>query len=154
MKGTVVSLCDYTGLFVEPWVRNGYEAVLVDPRHQEGVNKEGEITKVGHIIDHPVTWKYLSSLDDISFVAAWPPCTDVAVSGAKHFEKKRQKDPHFQTRAALIAEQCKNIGYMADAPWFFENPVSVFSSIFGKPCHYFHPYEFGGYLSKNDTHPE
>lgn len=46
------------------------------------------------------------------------------------------------------------IGEACQVPWFFENPVSVFASIFGKPNHTFHPYEFGGYLPENDKHPE
>ena len=39
-RGIVVSLCDLTGKFVEPWVEAGYDAVLVDPQHPTGVTTE------------------------------------------------------------------------------------------------------------------
>ena len=31
---TIISLCDYTGIMVKPWVDAGYYAVLVDPQHE------------------------------------------------------------------------------------------------------------------------
>jgi len=37
------------------------------------------------------------------------------------------------------------IGELSGAPWFFENPVSVFSSIFGKPDYLFNPHDYTGY---------
>ena len=39
------------------------------------------------------------------------------------------------------------IGLCAGAPWGFENPVSIFSGVFGKPGYSFHPYEFAGHCS-------
>lgn len=151
MKDVVVSLCDVTGNFVEPWVRDGYKAVLVDPQHPEGVTQEGGITRIGRVINHPDTWSYLHRIiHRIAFVAGFPPCTDVAVSGSRWFEDKRKADPYFQTKAALVAEQCRTIGQLSGAPWMFENPVSVFSSIFGKPCHTFHPHHYTAYCQDDN----
>ncbi|MGI4594240.1 dcm methylase, partial [Klebsiella pneumoniae] len=31
-KGTIIGLCDITGVMAEPWVEAGYRAVLVDPQ--------------------------------------------------------------------------------------------------------------------------
>lgn len=155
-KGIIISLCDLTGVMVQPWVEAGYEAILVDPQHPEGVTVEGQITKVGQIIDHPETWSVLRKAiisDRVVFVSGFPPCTDVAVSGAAHWERKRQQDPYFQAKAAIIAEQCRTTGQLSGAPWIFENPVSAFSKIFGKPQHTFNPFEYGGYLPANDVHP-
>lgn len=154
MRGTIVSLCDLTGVMVAPWVEAGYSAILVDPQHPQGVTVDGMITRVGQIIDHPETWDVLRKASRSTvFVAGFPPCTDVAVSGAAHWERKRQADPYFQAKAALVAEQCRTIGEMCGAPWIFENPVSAFGKIFGRASHVFHPYEFGGYLPANDEHP-
>ena len=161
MKKVVISLCDLTGVAVDPWVEAGYSAILVDPQHGDGtrdreVSYDGHIKKVGHVINHPVTYGVIREAIkecDVGFVFGFPPCTDVAVSGARWFAKKRERDEHFQTKAALVAEQCRVIGELSGAPWFFENPVSVFSSIFGKPNHIFHPYEYGGYLPEDDEHP-
>lgn len=157
MKKIIISLCDLTGVLAQPWIDSGaYRAILVDPQHGEGVHVEGAITKVGHILDHPVTAAVIREAiqtAEIALVAGFPPCTDVAVSGARHFQAKREKDPHFQAKAALVAEQCRTIGRISGAPWFFENPISVFSSIFGKPDQIFSPFEYGGYLPEDDQHP-
>jgi len=152
----VISLCDLTGIMIRPWVEAGHHAILVDPQHPEGITHDDRITKVGHVVNHPITLGVIRAAikRGVAMVAGFPPCTDVAVSGARHFESKRERDPHFQTRAALVAEQCRMIGELSGAPWFFENPISVFSSIFGAPDHYFHPHEYGGYLPKDDKHPE
>ena len=46
-KGTVISLCDLTGIMVQPWVDAGYRAVLVDPQHQVTASEgEGQIEKL------------------------------------------------------------------------------------------------------------
>ncbi|HDU4537508.1 TPA: dcm methylase, partial [Klebsiella aerogenes] len=34
-KGTIICLCDITGVMAEPWIKAGYRAVLVDPQHSE-----------------------------------------------------------------------------------------------------------------------
>lgn len=143
MKGIVISLCDYTGVATQPWRDAGYDAIHIDPQ------REGN----GTILEMmPVIRKAIMS-GQVKFVMGFPPCTDVAVSGAAHFASKAEKDKHFQAKAALVAEQCRIIGEIAGCPWFFENPVSVFASIFGKPSCSFHPYEFGGYLPEDDEHP-
>lgn len=150
-RGTVISLCDLTGHLVQPWVDAGYEAVLVDPQHgtthirddvieciadtvQGAAKRLGEIMRTEHVV----------------FVAGFPPCTDVAVSGARWFALKASKDKHFQAKAALVAEQCRMIGQVSGAPWFFENPVSVFASIFGQSSHIFSPHEFTGYCADDN----
>lgn len=154
MKGTIISLCDYTGIMAKPWVDAGYNAVLVDPQHEKH-ETSGSIERIPmFLIDAMPRIGEIIRTQKIVFVAGFPPCTDVAVSGAAHFEAKAAKDKHFQAKAALIAEQCRVIGSLSGAPWFFENPVSVFASIFGKPDWTFDPFEFGGYLPENDQHPE
>lgn len=143
MKGIVISLCDYTGVATQPWRDAGYLTIHIDPQRDNNGTILEMMTKIRVAI---LTGK-------VAFVMGFPPCTDVAVSGAAHFASKGEKDKHFQAKAALVAEQCRMIGEMAGCPWFFENPVSVFSSIFGKPNYSFHPYEFGGYLPEDDEHP-
>ena len=153
-RGTIISLCDLTGIMVKPWVESGYRAVLVDPQHKEQSNKGGVERLPFTILDAMPRLSEIIKNENVVFVFGFPPCTDVAVSGAAHFESKRQKDPHFQAKAALVAEECRVIGMACGCPWGFENPVSVFSGIFGKPNHSFHPYEYGKYLPDGDKHPE
>lgn len=153
-KGVVICLCDLSGIMAAPWVDMGYQAVLVDPQHGEDSNNGVTLKLAGTIQDKLAALSLIIRNEKVVFVAGFPPCTDVAVSGAAHFARKAEEDPHNQAKAALVAEQCRMIGELSGAPWFFENPVSVFSSIFGKPNYSFHPYEYGGYLPQDDTHPE
>lgn len=139
-RPVVVSLCDLTGNFVQPWVEAGYAAVLVDPEH--GLTRsDGNVTKLAGTVEEALP--YIGRLiGRIAFVAAFPPCTDMAVSGARWFEAKRQADPMFQAKAAAVAEQCRTFGRVSGAPWFVENPVSVLSSVFGKADHTFNPHDY------------
>jgi hypothetical protein len=132
-------------------VKAGYDAVLVDPQHKvtyiDGDGKEciadtvlGAAKRLGEIM----------RTEKIVFVAGFPPCTDVAVSGARWFPLKASKDKHFQAKAALVAEQCRMIGEVSGAPWMFENPVSVFAGIFGKPNHIFSPNDYTGYCADDN----
>lgn len=154
MRNTILSLCDVTGIMVQPWLDAGYEAVLVDPQHEGGITVEGPVTKVGHVIDAPETWDLLRDvLPKVAFVAGFPVCTDLAVSGAAHWARKREDDIHFQARAMQLVHECRVIGELSGAPYFFENPVSALSSIYRKPDYRFHPFQYGGYLPEDDEHP-
>lgn len=153
-KGVALFLCDYTGKMAEPWLKDGYHCVLIDPQHAPGIHTDGMVTRIGCIISEALG--YIGSLlrggygGYIAFVAGFPPCTDVAVSGARWFELKASKDKYFQVRAALVAKECQMIGELSGAPWFFENPVSVFSAIFGKPQHIFDPSDFTGFCPQDN----
>lgn len=142
-KDTILCLCDLTGVMAQPWVDAGYRAILVDPQHADGVSVDGAVTRVGHIIDHPETWRVIrENADRIAFVASFPPCTQLAVSGARWFKHKAEADPAFQFKAMQVVWQCHSIAEQLGAPYFIENPVSRISSLWRKPDHSFHPYEF------------
>lgn len=146
---TVISLCDLTGNFVRPWVEAGYDAVLVDPQHgRDSIERIAgmQIHRVAATVEQalPRLGTLLESAD-ITFVAAFPPCTDMAVSGARWFAKKREADPMFQAKAVAVAEQCRTLGMLSGAPWFVENPVSVLARVFGPTTHKFHPHDYTGW---------
>lgn len=141
-KGVAIFLCNLTMNMAQPWLEAGYRVVLVDPQHPCTSNS-GMVERIaGTIMDAMPRLSEIIRRERVVFVMGFPPCTDVAVSGSLHFESKRAKDPHFQAKAALVAEQCRVVGELSGAPWAFENPVSVFSSIFGKPQHIFSPEQF------------
>jgi hypothetical protein len=193
-RGIVISLCDLTGVMAAPWLVGGYDVILVDPQHPEGVtfwshyrcghdhqrvngramfcqtcveagveksqairaNGSSTLTKVGHILNHPVTWRLLREAivsGKVVAVFGFPVCTELAVSGTAHWASKREKNPHFQTQAMELVHECRVVGELSGAPYFFENPVSAISSIFDKPTYTFQPNEYGGYLPEDDVHP-
>ena len=145
MRPTIISLCDYTGHMAQPWIERGYQALLVDPQHGTTRTEDGVTRFAGTIVDAMPLIAALIRNNQVAFVAGFPPCTDMSVSGARWFKTKHEGDNLFQAKAAIVAEQCRTIGEMSGAPYFVENPVSVLSSIFGKPNHIFHPYEYTGY---------
>jgi hypothetical protein len=71
-------------------------------------------------------------------MVAFPPCTDLAMSGAKHFEQKRND-----------GRQQKSIEFflqLVNAPIPFiaiENPIGVMSSFYRKPDQIINPFDFG-----------
>ncbi len=148
--GTVIFLCDITGHMADPWVKAGYRAVLVDPQH--GTNSDdGRVERIAATVlgAAPRLGEILRT-ENVVFACGFPPCTDVAVSGSRWFADKAAKDKHFQAKAALVAEQCRMIIMLAGVPGFFENPVSVFSSIFGKADHIFSPNDYTGHCANDN----
>lgn len=138
---TVISLCDLTGQFVQPWVEAGYRAVLVDPQH--GTSSYGQVSRLAMTVEEAMPeLGELIRWGEVTFVAGWPPCTDMAVSGARWFEAKRKADPMFQAKAVAVAEQCRTLGRLSGAPWLVENPVSVLRRVFGRADHTFNPSDY------------
>jgi hypothetical protein len=133
----ILSLCDYTGNMVRPWLEAGHEAVIVDLQHPAGVHTEGPLTRVGaNILEYIPEGKFEAAF-------AFPPCTDLAVSGARHFEAK---GPERRKAAMDLVYRCRDIAESLTECWFLENPVSVISTEWRPPDWTFHPYEYGGYL--------
>lgn len=138
----VISLCDLTGRLVEPWVDAGHDAVLVDPQHGFS-SSDGRITKLAMTVQEALPHlAHLVLAGSVVLVAGFPPCTELAGSGARWWGSKRTADPMFQARAVAVAEQCRTFGQASGAPWFVENPSGALSSVFGPADHTFHPWEY------------
>lgn len=144
-KGTVLLLCNLTMNFAEPWLDGGYRVVMVDPQHDRTAD-DGRVLRIkGTVLDALPFIRHIIRNERVVFGAAFPPCTDMAVSGARWFEHKRKADPMFQAKAVAVAEQCRTILQLIGAPSLLENPVSVLSRVFGKAQHSFHPHQYTGY---------
>jgi hypothetical protein len=136
-KGSVLSLCDRTGNMVQPWAAAGFECFCVDTRHPQGERRDGAITWTGADL---CAW--LPPPRRYAIVFAFPPCTALAVSGARWF---RAKGIGGLTEALELVEACRRIADWSGAPWMIENPVSTLGSYWRKPDFTFHPHEFGGW---------
>lgn len=82
-KNIVISLFDYTGNIVKPWADAGYNCICVDLQHPN-TSSDGRIAKVRADVLHWMPKKP----DQVAMLFAFPPCTDVAVSGARWFKDK------------------------------------------------------------------
>jgi len=89
-----------------------------------------------------------------SIIFSFPPCTDLAVSGALHFSKKREADPAFQYKAVELAKTAWRIAGKLGIPWFAENPGSKLATLWCPSDWTFTPSEYGGYLPEHDIHPD
>lgn len=142
---TIIALCNKTMNIADPWLEAGYQVVMVDPQHPPGVTTlmDGQLVLVGCVITEAMdVLAPIVRSGRVAGVFGFPPCTDVALSGTRWWSAKRAKDPYFQAKAAMVAEQCRMIGMLAGGFWAFENPMSVFSRMFGTPQHKFQPFHF------------
>ena len=158
----VISLYDYTGEALKPWAEAGYQCFAYDIQHEvqstEKFEGGGSINYIHADLHNLATLDFIyDSLSgkEVTFAMAFPVCTDMAVSGAAHFKRKREADPLFQRKAANYAIWCAELFQALDCPYFIENPVSVLSTLWRKPDYSFHPYEYGGYIDPEQAeHPK
>ena len=159
-----IFLFDYTGIMAKPWADAGYLCYCFDGQHPKGVSKSGHdnILNVGMWFSTNCTGDLMrDDVDkitsitgkDISFVFGFPECTDIAVSGAAHFAKKRDTNPFFQDEAMMLLYVVEALGVELGCKWGLENPVSVASTLWRKPDFIFNPFDYGGYLPEDDAHP-
>ena len=150
MKGTIISLFDFTGVMVTPWINAGYKAIICDLQHKPGMHQDhenGNLFRFGGDLRNGVPFEIPS---DLVFICGFPPCTDTAVSGAVHFLKK---GPRALALALDLFATVQELAEKTGVTYFIENPISTFSTYCGESSCIFNPWEYGGYLPLNDTHP-
>lgn len=150
----VVSLFDESGNMCRPWYEAGHECYCFDIKNKQTYDfmGSGSLAKVyGDLTDKDLIREIVDMKPDIIF--GFPPCTDLASSGARWWKQKHLADPDFQSKAATLAQTVFDIAVQHKTPYMIENPVGRLSYYFGKPQHVFDPYEFGGYLPTDDKHP-
>lgn len=135
---TVISMCDHSGVMVEPWALAGYECIIVDLLHPAGSSTHGNVTRVGANMLH-----YLPAQREYAAAFAFPMCKNLAVSGDRWFKDKGLRG---LIEGLELVERCRQICEWTSSPWMLENPVSTLSSYWRKPDHIFNPCDFGGYL--------
>jgi len=116
----VISLFDFSCNMVQPWAEAGFLCYCVDLQHPPGERRQGNIIQVGADVR-----EWLPPYAKIKIMFAFPPCTNVAVSGARWFKDKGL--------GALIAalqlfDASVRLAEWTRAPYMIENPVSTVSS--------------------------
>lgn len=136
-KGIVLALCNKTPNAVIRWRDAGYECWCIDIQH------EGDRVVDGiRYIQADVT-RWIPPVTKYAFVAAFPPCTHLAVSGARWF---KGKGLYSLADSVRIVAACSGICEATGCPYFIENPVSTLATYWRKPDHTFDPCDFAGYL--------
>ena len=122
----VLVACEYSGVVRDAFIARGHEAMSCDllPTDNPGPHYQGDVRDV---IDYP--W---------DLMIAHPPCTALAVSGARHFDAKRL-DGRQQAGASFVLWLSK-----VDIPRIaIENPVGVLSTLWSKPSQVVQPWQYG-----------
>jgi hypothetical protein len=122
----VLIACEYSGTVREAFKKRGHTAMSCDllPTEIPGLHYQGDVFNIIN--------------DDWDLMIAHPPCTHLAVSGARHFAAKRadgrqQEGINFFMRLAEAKVMKKCI----------ENPVCIMSTIWRKPDQVIQPWQYG-----------
>jgi len=122
----VLVACEFSGRVRDAFLSLGHEAMSCDLLETEapGPHYRGDVRDV---LDYP--W---------DLMICHPPCTDLSVSGAKHFAAKRM-DGRQQASVSFALMLAKS-----GIPRIcLENPISVLSSLWRKPDQIIQPWQFG-----------
>lgn len=118
----------------KPWADAGYLCYCVDIQHPAGEQRDGNIVRVG--VD---MLRWLPPRYRVKICFGFPPCTHLAVSGARWFKSKGVGElVEGLTLFARAIELMEWIG----APFMLENPTSVVSSHWRKPDQSFDPWQY------------
>ena len=122
----VLIACEYSGRVRDAFIRAGHDAMSCDilPTDAPGPHYQGDVRDV--------------LADGWDLMVGHPPCTDLSVSGARHFEAKRA-DGRQQAAIEFFL-------MLARAPIqriAIENPVCIMSSIWRKPDQIIQPWQYG-----------
>ena len=126
-KLRVLVACEYSGVVRRAFRNLGHDAWSCDLLSSED---EGNHHIQGDVIEH------LENGWDL--MIAHPPCTDLSVSGARHFAAKIADGRQGRALDFVKALMDAPIAHIA-----IENPISVISSKIRKPDQIIHPWQFG-----------
>jgi len=142
MKKCIVSLCDRSGIMVKPWAKAGWECYCVDTAHSIRADRlEGNTT---------YCWGDVRSWTppggrQVAMLFGFPPCTDLASSGARDFKKKSW--PLLRDGMDLFWA-CLQAGKWAGCPYMVENPVGRIAGIHEPATYTFDPCDYGDPYTK------
>lgn len=135
---TILSLYDLTGNWARPWAEAGYNVLTFDIQSGQDVH------------DFSVEW-FNDNYDitDVYGMLIAQPCTDFAVSGAKHFAKKDAAGDTARS-IELVHQSLRTVEYFRPKFWVLENPVSRIEKLTGLPPWrlLFNPNNFGDPYTK------
>jgi len=140
----VLSLFDLTGQWSQPWEDAGYQVFRFDIQNDPEV---GDVQKFSTEFFND----YFGSFEgqDVYAILAACPCTDFAVSGARHFAAK-DADGRTRQSIELVQQTLATVEYFKPAVWAIENPVGRIEKLTGLPPWRlaFNPNHFGDPYTK------
>jgi len=122
----VLIACEFSGVVRDAFRARGHNAWSCDllPSERPGPHVQGDVRAMLRM-----PW---------DLVIAHPPCTDLAVSGARWFTEKRADGRQQRAVEFFLAMASANAPRVA-----IENPVCIMSSLWRKPDQVIQPWQFG-----------
>jgi len=122
----VLIACEYSGRVRDAFLRLGHDAMSCDllPTDVPGPHYQGDVFDIIG--------------DGWDLLIAHPPCTDLAVSGAKWFAEKRADG-----RQQAAIDFFMTFARCGIPRICIENPVGIMSTVWRKPNQIIHPWQFG-----------
>lgn len=129
---TILSLCDFSGAWSQPYADAGYDVIRVDLQH-------GDDVRLLRVDDLP----------PVRGILAAPPCTEFAASGARWWAEKGEQP---LLEGLSIVDACLRIVYATRPAWWaLENPVGRLRRFIGPSRYTFDPCDHGDPWTKR-TH--
>lgn len=127
----ILVACEFSGIVRDAFIAKGHDAVSCDllPTERPGPHIQGDVLE---ILDGG--W---------DLMIAHPPCTHLAVSGARWWKEKRADG-----RQQAAIEFFKRFMNAPISKIAAENPVGILSSKYRKPDQYIQPFWFGDKAQK------
>ena len=121
----ILIACEFSGIVRDAFLARGHEAYSCDLLPSERSSERHYQCPVELVLDGG--WDLL---------IAFPPCTHLAVSGARWFKNKMtEQDAALSFIRVLMAWPCPRIA--------IENPIGIISSKIRKPDQIIQPWQFG-----------
>lgn len=120
----VLIACEFSGIVRDAFLKHGHDAMSCDllPTESPGPHYQGDVMDIIG--------------DGWDLMIGHPPCTHLAVSGARWFKDKEKEQA--EAIAFFIALAELDIPRIA-----IENPVGIMSTRYKKPSQYIQPWEYG-----------
>lgn len=130
-------LFNFTRYMPDALAEVGWQPICFDLREPEHdhMHVQADLSKP-HAFD---------GLPSPGIIVSYPPCTDLAASGA---------NPEFQEKAMRLFFLARRLGGRYSTPWMAESSVEAVSTLYRRPDEYAHPYEYAGWLEPEDRHPD
>ena len=130
-KVKILIACEFSGTVRDSFLKLGHDAISCDLEEtlSPGPHYQGDVMDIIN--------------DGWEMMIAFPPCTHLAVSGARHFEQKKA-DGRQQQGIEFFLKMVN-----ADIPRIsVENPIGIMSSLYKQPSQVIQPWEYGHRTTK------
>ena len=140
----ILVACEESQAVCKAFRAHGHEAYSADIQEPSGGHPEWHILgDVLPLIDGDCTFRTMDGqqhciIGEWDMIIAFPPCTDLAASGARSFARKRADGTQERSKQFFLrftTATCKRIA--------IENPVGIMSTCYRKPTQIVQPWYFG-----------